>query len=231
MEKIGIIGAMDVEVSQLKAALLDPEPLKRARMDFVKGTLSGKPVVVVQSGVGKVNAGICGQILCDLGCDALVFTGVAGSLDARVGVLDLVVSTDCMYYDVDVQNLGYAPGEIPQMGIVSFPADALLREKALHAAQGIASHHHVFEGRVASGDRFVHEIQDKASIHSMSGALCCEMEGAAVAQACYLNAVPYVVIRAISDTADGSNPMAYPLFERKAARLCSRIISQMVAEL
>jgi adenosylhomocysteine nucleosidase len=187
MEKIGIIGAMDVEVSQLKAALLDPEPLKRARMDFVKGTLSGKPVVVVQSGVGKVNAGICGQILCDLGCDALVFTGVAGSLDARVGVLDLVISTDCMYYDVDVQNLGYAPGEIPQMGIVSFPADALLREKALH--------------------------------------------GAAVAQACYLNAVPYVVIRAISDTADGSNPMAYPLFERKAARLCSRIISQMVAEL
>ena len=231
MGKVGIIGAMDVEVDQLKGSLCDAKVSRRAHMDFVSGTLNGRDVVVVKSGVGKVNAGICAQILCELGCEAILFTGVAGSLDPKVAVLDLVISTECVYFDVDARNFGYVFGEIPQMGIASFPADPILREMAVKAARELGKGHSIFTGKVASGDRFVCSSEDKAKIHELTGALCCEMEGAAVAQACYLNAVPYVVVRAISDMADGSSPLAYPLFEKRAAKLCAQIIHYMLMRL
>ncbi len=228
---IGIIGAMEVEVALLKDQLTDSRTEERAGMAFSSGLLGGVPCVVVQSGVGKVNAALCTQVLASVfGVTHVINTGVAGSLDATIDIGDVVVSTDCVHHDVDATNFGYAPGQVPGMP-GAYPADAALRAAALaavaHAAPDIAA----FEGRVASGDSFVRDAAEKDRIARTFGARCCEMEGAAIAQACTVNGLPFVVVRAISDKADGSQSELYPVFEAKAARHCASIVSHLVAHL
>ena len=198
--KVGIIGAMEVEVAHLVASLEGESVSTVAGMEFHAGTLGGVPVVVVRSGVGKVNAGVCVQVLVDrYGVTHVVNTGVAGSLDARIDVGDIVVSTDCRYHDVDATVFGYEPGEIPQLGCVGFSADAGLRAQAVAAVRDVAGGVRAFEGRVVSGDTFVADAHEKERLARDFGGMCCEMEGAAVAQTAWLNRVPFVVVRAISD--------------------------------
>lgn len=234
--KIGVIGAMDVEVAPVLARLTQVQTDVRARTTFTSGMLGDTPVVVARSGVGKVNAGICGYILtCEFGCDAVVFTGVAGSVAPGVRVNDVVVSTDCVYDDVDVTNLGYAPGEVPQLGTARFDADPDLRAAAVAAAREVAAEilpgTRVFEGTVASGDRFVRTLEGAQRSHEIFGALCHEMEGAAVAHACWLAQVPYVVIRAISDSAYGFDADEYNAGEVAAAELAGAITIRLLASL
>ena len=136
MKKIGIIGAMDVEVERLKADMTVTRQITKAQMHFCEGTLKNQPVVVVRSGIGKVNAAVCTQILVDeFGVDAVINTGIAGSLNAQIDIGDIVISTDVLHHDMDAVNFGYAPGQIPQMEVFSFTADepmAELAEKVCH---------------------------------------------------------------------------------------------------
>ncbi len=228
--KIGIIGAMEVEVAHLKGSLDQATSRVIAGMEFIEGTLSGMPVVVVFCSVGKVNAGICVQILVDcFTITHVINTGVAGSLDAAIDIGDLVVSTDAVYHDMDVCNLGYKPGQVPGFQNVAFAANEHLRNVVKQAAVQAVSDVRVFDGRIASGDQFVRTNNEKHRIASTFAARCCEMEGAAIAHACFLNNVPFVIVRAISDKADGSNAEQYPVFEEKAAHHCAALVQQAVA--
>ena len=230
--KIGIIGAMDVEVTYLKNNLQNAQAQTIAGMEFAEGSFAGVPVVVVFCSVGKVNAGICVQILADcFGVTHVINTGVAGSLDAAINIGDLVVSTDAIYHDMDVQNFGYAPGQVPGFKVVAFPADPELRALIETAAAEVAPDIQVFPGRVASGDQFIRTAEAKQRIIDTFAARCCEMEGAAIAHACYLNDIPFVVVRAISDKADGSDAELYPVFEEKAAKHCAAIVEYAVKKL
>ena len=230
--KIGIIGAMDVEVANLKEAMKTEREVVRAGMRFCEGMIGGTEVVVVQCGIGKVNAGLCVQILCDLfDVTHLINTGVAGSLDEEINVGDVVVSIDAMYHDMDVTGLGYVPGQVPQMDVLSFAADPMLREAAVKACREAAPEIGFFEGRVVSGDQFICDRAKKNEIKKNFGGLCTEMEGAAIAQAAYVNGVPFVIVRAISDKADESVIVAYDVFEAQAARHCTSIIEHMVKSL
>jgi adenosylhomocysteine nucleosidase len=230
--KIGIIGAMEVEVESLKSAMNIKNVVNKASMEFYEGTIGDTEVVVVRSGICKVNAGICVQILVDtFGVTHVLNTGVAGSLDARINIGDIVLSTDACYHDVNATIFGYKKGEIPQMGTYSFPADKELIEKAKAAIKVAAPDLGVFEGRVCSGDQFIAEKDVKDAIINDHGGMCCEMEGAGIAQACFLNHIPFVIIRAISDKADGSDVMDYPEFEKKAAKDCAALVQEMIKSL
>ncbi len=226
--KLGIIGAMDVEVATLMEHAQDAVLHERAGMRFCEGTLAGMPVVIAKCGIGKVSAGMCVQVMCDLyGVTHIVNTGVAGSLDAEIDIADLVVSTDALYHDMDVTPLGYEPGQLPGMDCLAFPADPALRAAIERAAAVAAPDVHVFAGRVVSGDQFIASSQAKERLAQEFGGMCCEMEGAAIAHACHVNGVPFAVVRAISDKADGSAEMAYPEFEASSAVRCAAVVEEL----
>lgn len=230
--KIGIIGAMVEEVSELKASLQDAKVTKIARMEFCEGSFGNTDVVVVQSGIGKVNAAACAQILINhFGVTHVMNTGVAGSLNSKIDIGDIVVSTDAMYHDVDATVFGYAKGEVPQVGTASFVADEMLRRAAVEAVKEAAPDIHVFEGRVVSGDQFISSREVKNHIRDTFQGDCTEMEGAAIAQVAYINEVPFVIIRAISDKADDSGQEAYDVFEKKAAMHCAHVVEYMISHL
>lgn len=230
MTKLGIIGAMDIEVAALKENMCGLTVTKKAGMEFYEGTLKDLPVVVVQCGVGKVNAALCVQLLCDCyGVNAVVNTGIAGSLCADLDIGDLVVSQDAMYHDLDVQVFGYPIGQVPGMP-VSYAADERLMAYAFAAAEAVNPGHTKI-GRVASGDQFVCRKEQKSAIIDNTKAVCTEMEGTAIAHAAYRNETPFVIIRAISDKADDSAKMDYPTFERIAADRCARVTMAMAKQI
>lgn len=228
-EIIGIIGAMDVEVSTLKEAAKITKTTEIAGMEFCEGTLNGKKAVIVKCGMGKVNAGVCASTLIGVfGCTRIINTGVAGSLDSRIDIGDIVVSVDAVQHDFDVSYLGFAKGEIPYTGRYAFPADEGLRASAVSAVRAEAPDRQVFEGRVCSGDQFISTGEQKERILSDFGGLCCEMEGAAIAQVCYLYQTPFVIVRAISDKPDETEVVDYRVFEAEAAAACAKIVQHMV---
>ena len=229
MKKIGIIGAMEIEVAGLKEQMRHSRSALLANMEFVEGILCGTEAVVVKCGVGKVNAAVCTQILSDrFGVDGIINTGVAGSLNAKINILDYVISTDVVHHDVDATNFGYAPGEVPQLGMRTFKADPELIEAARKACLAVCPQQSVFCGRVASGDQFIRSRETKEHIRDEFDALCTEMEGAAIAQTAWLNHLPFVVIRCISDKADDSVQMDYPVFENTAAHNCTRLVCALM---
>ena len=225
MRCIGIIGAMEVEVEKLKARMENVEITRKASMEFYAGTLEGKNVVVVRSGIGKVNAAVCTQILIDdFDAEVVINTGIAGSLNADINIGDIVVSTDLIHHDMNAVAFGYPVGQIPQMEAFSFHSDDALRALAVKACKEANPDIEVFEGRIASGDQFVADQGVKDFITKEFGAYAVEMEGAAIAQAAYLNSIPFVIIRAISDKADDSATVDYPTFERQAMEVQRWII-------
>ena len=229
MKKIGIIGAMDLEVDALKQEMKVERIEKRASMDFYEGTLNKTDVVIVRSGIGKVNAALCAQILIDLfGVTHIINTGVAGSLNAALDIGDILVSTDAVHHDMNVTIFGYALGEVPQLGTREFPADSHMAQVALETCREVNPDIAVRSGRVASGDQFISNKETKQFIIENFQADCAEMEGASIAHAAYLSSVPFVIIRAISDKADDSAEMDYPTFERAAAKHSARLVSAML---
>ena len=229
--KLGIIGAMAVEVELLKEKMENLTVTNHAGMEFFDGKLEGLDAVVVQCGVGKVNAAMCAQILCSVfGVTHLVNTGIAGSLCAELDIGDLVVSKDAMYHDFDCVHFGYEMGKVPGMDVVSFPADEALMAAAFAAAEA-ENPGHTKQGRIATGDLFVADREAKNAVIAKTGALCTEMEGAAIAHTAYRNGVPFVIIRAISDKADDSVEMDYPTFEAIAAERCANVTCRMAGML
>ena len=231
MIKLGIIGAMEEEVETLLAQMENKTSEIVAGSTFYAGKLSGLNVVVVQCGIGKVNAALCVQILCTkYAITHAVNTGIAGSLCADLDIGDLVVSRDAMYHDFDCVHFGYPHGKVPGMDVVSFPADETMIKLAFDAANSIHPGH-VTIGRVTSGDQFVAEQSLKNKIIANTQALCTEMEGTAIAQTAYRNGIPFVIIRAISDKADNSAEMDYPTFEKQAAHRCAAVTTALAAAL
>lgn len=232
MSIIGIIGAMEEEVAALKEKMEHTEVLGKASMEFYKGTLQGKEVVVVRSGIGKVNAGLCTQILIDVfGVTHVINTGIAGSLDARIDIGDIVISTEAVQHDMDATEFGYPLGQIPRMETFAFPADERMGQIAKEACEKVNPEVQVFTGRVVTGDQFIAGREVKDRIKANFDGLCTEMEGGAIAQAAWLNQVPFVIIRAISDKADDSAQMDYPTFERQAILHSVRLTEEMIRNL
>lgn len=231
MTKLGIIGAMSMEVETLVSSMENAAPRTIAGSLFYEGTLEGLPCVVVQCGVGKVNAALCAQILCTAyGVTHLVNTGIAGSLCADLDIADLLVSRDAMYHDFDCVHFGYPYGKVPGMDTVTFPADETLMAYAFQAAETVNPGHTKI-GRVASGDQFVADKEKKVFIIEKTQALCTEMEGAAIAQTACRNGVPFVILRAISDKADDSAEMDYPSFETLSAHRCAQVTKLLARKL
>lgn len=225
MKKLGIIGAMDIEIATLKEAMEHVTVSQKAGTEFCEGTLGGLPVVLVRCGIGKVNAAICTQILCDcFGVTHIVNTGIAGSLEASQDIGDMVVSSEVWHHDFDCMKFGYPVCKIPGMP-QGFPADETLMEYAKLAADMTGSTVRI--GRVASGDQFVAEQALKEQIIQRTQALCTEMEGAAIAQTAYRNQIPFVILRCISDKADNSAEMDYPSFEAMAAKRCAQVVMNL----
>lgn len=229
---LGIIGAMDEEVAKIKEQMEDVETKQIASVEFLKGTVKGHPVVVVRSGIGKVNAAMCTQILADIyHVDAVINTGIAGSLNADINIGDIVLSTDALEHDMDAVAFGYPVGQIPRMDTLSFKADEQLRKTAKEICEKVNPDVTVFEGRVVSGDQFISDKQKKEWLIENFAGYCTEMEGAAIAHAAYLNDIPFLIIRAISDKADDSASVDYPAFEAKAIEHSVRLLLALCEEL
>ncbi|MCR5739572.1 MAG: 5'-methylthioadenosine/adenosylhomocysteine nucleosidase [Lachnospiraceae bacterium] len=229
MVKVGIIGAMELEVSSLKGQLSGCRISKKAGMEFCEGKIGGVDVVVVRCGIGKVNAALCVQILCDdHHVTHVINTGVAGSLNNDLNIGDILISKDAVHHDVDVTVFSYRKGEVPQLGVREFPADPHLIEAAEKAISDNQPELNYRVGRVASGDQFISSSEVKERIISEFEADCAEMEGASIAHGAYLNGIPFVIIRAISDKADGSAEEDYPTFEKAAAAHCAKLIADML---
>lgn len=230
---LGIIGAMDEEVAKLKELLENVTVEKKAQMEFYKGTMKGKEVVIVRSGIGKVNAAICTQILADdFNVDAIINTGIAGSLKDEINIGDIVLCDDAVQHDMEATAFGYDLGVIPRMEVSFFKADEKLRNLAKECVEETLDGVSVFVGRVLSGDQFISDKTKKKWLVDNFHGYCTEMEGAAIAHAAYLNNIPFLVIRAISDKADDSASMDYPTFEAMAiensVKLLTRIIEKYV---
>ena len=229
MTKLGIIGAMDIEIQTLKEKIENLTVTEKTGTEYYEGTLQGLPVVLVKCGIGKVNAAIGAQILCDLfGVTHIVNTGIAGSLCAQQDIGDMVISSDVWHHDFDCVAFGYPMCKIPGMP-QSFAADEKLIALAKNAAAQTGSNVRI--GRVASGDQFVADPKLKEQIISRTQALCTEMEGAAIAQTAYRNGIPFVILRCISDKADNSAEMDYPSFEAMAAQRCAQVTTLLAEQL
>ena len=229
---IGIIGAMDEEVSQLVKKMADVEKVSIAGMDFNKGILCGKDVVIVRSGIGKVNAAMCTQILATyFKVNSVINTGVAGSLKNEINIGDVVISTDALQHDMDATGFGYEPGMIPRMKTSIFKADEKLVKIAVESCKAAVPSIGVFEGRVVSGDQFITDKAVKERLINLFSGYCTEMEGAAIAQVAFLNEIPFLIIRAISDKADDSATMDYGEFERKAIDNSVALLCEMLGRI
>lgn len=229
---IGIIGAMEEEVSQIVNMMNDVEPTTIAGMVFNKGTINGKDLVVVRSGIGKVNAAMCTQILATyFRVNYVINTGVAGSLKNEINIGDIVISTDALQHDMDATGFGYEPGMIPRMKTSVFEADSNLINIAENACHTAVPEIGVFKGRVVSGDQFITDKSTKERLIRLFAGYCTEMEGAAIAQAAYLNDIPFLIIRAISDKADDSASMDYGEFERKAIDNSVKMLCEMIRQI
>lgn len=232
MKKIGIIGAMDEEVAELKKEMKVSSVTSMASMEFLEGTLLGKEVVIVRSGIGKVNAAVCAEILAGIfKTDAIINTGIAGSLNAKIDIGDIVISSDVLHHDMDATGFGYALGQIPRMDVLSFPADDTLINTAKEVCEKVNPEIHTHIGRIVSGDQFISDKEVKTRILTNFEGYCTEMEGAAIAQTAYLNKIPFVILRAISDKADDSATVDYPTFERKAIEHSVNLVKGMLENL
>lgn len=227
--RIGIIGAMKSEVDDLKAVMKINRQVRKADMEFLNGVLEGREAVLVQCGMGKVNAGICTQILIDeFSVTHIINIGVAGALNSSLNIGDVVISKDAVQHDFSVAVLGFRKGEIPYTGKVAFESDKYLRGLAMKAVREELSQTNVLQGRICSGDQFIASAKEKKRIVDEFNGDCADMEGASIAQVCHLNGIPFLIVRAISDKADGSGHVDFAEFEKEAAINSCAIVRGMM---
>lgn len=225
---IGIIGAMKIEVEITEASMTDKREEKIAGIRFVSGKLHGKDIVTAVCGIGKVAAAFCTQaMIMRYRPDCIINSGVAGSLSEKIGILDIVIADTLVEHDMDTSPIGDPRGMISGINIIDIPTDDRVRTLLLKSAESLTGCK-VVTGKIASGDQFVSDEKTKKFIVDTFSASACEMEGAAIAHTCYCNKMPVGVVRAISDTADGSSEMDYSRFLPKAAAAAAEIISGFV---
>ena len=233
MQRIGIIGAMDEEVSYLKSIAED----KTEKDGFVSGKIGGKEVVIVMSGIGKVNAALCAQrLIREFGATRVINTGIAGAAGKGLSVLDMVASTDAVYHDFDVTGFGYKPTVIPRMETSEFKADERMRKAALESFNELKDTedfkgHKIVEGRIASGDQFISSREVKDRIIALCAPACVEMEGAAIAHACFVNKTPFLILRCMSDCADDGEEATYSFNDKTAANMSALTVKGIIERL
>jgi adenosylhomocysteine nucleosidase len=217
--RIGIIGAMSEEIGPVIRQLHDPRHLIISGMTFVSGQLGNHSAVAVCSGIGKINATVCTQILVSqFAITHGVFTGVAGGIAPGFDIGDIILGEDIIQYDMDVTALGYELGFVPRLGIRSLPGDPALIKSALRIGESDPQRFgKVVRGRILTGDSFIASHERGRGLYEGLGGLCVDMEGAAVAQACYLAQIPSLVIRSLSDKADAQANLDYKACIRLAA--------------
>lgn len=230
MEIIGIIGAMEEEIKLIKQQMSDIQVTKKAGLEFFSGKLKNSRLIVVRSGIGKVNAAMCTQLLIDLfKPEYIINTGVAGAISEELEIGDIVLSTELIEHDFDVTAFGHKKGVIPRMDNCIFKADEMLIERAEKSAamlEGI----NIKKGIIVSGDIFVGSSELKESLLKDFSADCAEMEGAAIAHVCYLNNIPFLVIRAMSDKANGEANSNFDEFVIMAATNSKKLIFSMLSD-
>ena len=228
MGTIGIIGAMEVEVKELKEQMQITRQLTKAGMEFCEGILEGQDVVVVRSGVGKVNAAVCSQtMILKYLPDIMINVGVAGGLSEEFKIGDIAVADSVVEHDMDTSPIGDPVGLISGINLVNIPCDkklADLMEQAVSKVGTITSK----RGVIASGDQFISKQEQRDRIKDNFGAIAAEMEGASIGHVCYMNGVPFGVLRAISDGANDDSHMDYPEFAKMAAANSIKIILELL---
>ena len=227
---IGIIGAMESEVRTLKSMIEGCETSVVSGLTFYSGKLSGKDVVVVQSGIGKVNAALCAEVLCiKFGVSKVINTGIAGATGKGLGVFDFVVSSATVYHDFDTTAFGYKLGQVPGMA-EQFTADAAMADAAVAAFEktDFAKEHKIMKGLIASGDQFISGGDKKNFIKDNFKPLCVEMEGSAIAHACTVNKVPFIIVRCMSDMADESVKATYSFNEDTCAEASAKFVLEVL---
>ena len=228
---IGIIGAMREEIELLLAQTDNKQTESHAGIAYYRGVFHGKEIVLTRSGVGKVNAAVCTQILIDkLGADVVLFTGVAGAVDPVLNIGDIVVSSSCLQHDIDVTALGFPRGTVPYQDVSEYEADQRLIALAEQAGRKLYPGR-CKVGKILSGDQFIADRAVVQSLYEQFGGACVEMEGASVAQTCFMNGVPYVVIRSMSDKADGSAHVNFAEFTVEASNRSYAIVEEIVKSL
>ncbi len=220
---IGIIGAMDIEIEHINAVMEEKEEFTVSGALYTRGTIDGKDVVTAVCGIGKVFAAMCAQtMIVKFGADTVINTGVAGGLTDKTDILDTVVATALVQHDMDTTYFGDPKGMISGINVVEFPCDKALAEKITANVEG-----NCVRGIVASGDCFIADNDKKKEISETFKAVACEMEGAAIAQVCYVNKTPFCVLRTISDGANGEE-MSYEKFREVAAEKAANIIIKTI---
>ena len=222
------------ELEQLLSDLNKQKTVQRGAYTLHTGVLQGKSVLAAQCGVGKVNAAALAQIFVLEGVSQVIFTGVAGGVAPGLEVGDIVVSRDALQHDADVRALGYVLGEVPGEPL-SWPADRALQEAALAAAGALAEvtagEVKVVSGRVLSGDQFIADAGKVKFLFETFDGACAEMEGAAVAQVCSRAGVPFVIVRSLSDSADGGAEVDFRTFTPLAAQRAKAVVLGMLGRL
>ncbi len=229
---IGIIGAMDSEITTLSGALQEKEVVQISNLVFLKGVLSGKKVVVVKSGIGKVNAARCTQLLIDcFAPDCIINSGIAGALDPELTAGDIVIGTGLIQHDFDVSGSGYARGYLyfgdPNEPSI-FQADPFLIAQLEETIHRSFPQKKLKKGRIATGDQFISNAEVRQGVWNEFGAFAVEMEGAAIAQTAMYNNIPFAVLRVISDQADGNAAQSFDVFEKETAKVSSTIIEKLM---
>lgn len=230
--KLGIIGAMEEEIILLQNELGAEFAKTKAGKKFYKGKFKGIEIFLTESGIGKVNAAVATQILIDdFGVEKIICTGVAGAVNRELDVKDVVISIDVVQHDIDVSKYGYPKGFIPRLGIREFQADKELVKIAKEAGNKILKNNRVHNGRILTGDQFIADRKTVEELWKEFKGYCVEMEGGAIAQTCFLNKIPFVIIRAISDRADSSAHIDYKSFVHDAAKNSFLIVINMLARI
>lgn len=224
---IGIISAMDEELLEV-IKNLDTEKIIFNNFEFYRAEISGKEVVLGICGIGKVNAAMYTQAMIDaFGTNFIVNIGVAGSLDERIGIGDLVIGTDYIYHDFDCTTIGYKMGQIPRFN-EELKSDEKYVDLAYEKAKKVLNESKIFRGRIATGDMFVASKESKEKIKREVNPLCCEMESTAIVHVCHNNGVKYLALRSISDNANDDANVDFDAFVIESAKIVKSIIVDLI---
>lgn len=228
---VGIIGAMDIEIESIVAAMENHQTEKIGPVSFHSGAIAGRECVAACCGEGKVNSAVCTQtMLLRYAPCCVINVGVAGGIGEQVEIGDLVAASSLVQHDFDTTALGYAAGEIPSLKKVFLPADKELTELSLECAASVYEGN-LHKGVIASGDQFIAGPEKYKRIREAFGALACEMEGASIGQVCCMNGVPFAVLRAISDNGNSSAHVDFPKFAKEAAEKSQKLMMALLARL
>ena len=229
--RIGIIGAMDIEVQALKELMESPKIETISSVDFYSGIINGVDTVVAVAGIGKVNAAVCTQtMILSYAPSYIINVGVAGGLAPELGIGDIAVAETVVEHDMDTSPVGDAPGFISGINLIHIPCDKWLADMMYKASKNIENAN-VLKGIIASGDQFIADDSQRKRITDTFGAIAAEMEGASIGHVCYMNKVPFGVLRAISDGANSDSVMDYPTFAKMAAKNSMKIICELLEDI